>query len=606
MKRKGLLLFACIFMVLIASAQNLLNKSIAFEVKNQRLDNVLEILSNKGNFFFSYNSNIIKGDSLVTLSIANRTVRQVLDQLLSDHYQFRESGNYIIIRKEPITLTVVTNKALTEDNFYTVSGYVLDDESGNWIHNASIYEKQRLASTLTNSQGYFRLRLKQKTKEARLTVSKDFYRDTTFAIDPGYNQQFTITLLPVTAGLVTIISPDDYFAPEQLKLRVKTDSTITEYTYTKTDSAKVERTGLGRFLTSSQQRIQSLNLKQFFTTRPFQVSFTPGLGTHGNLSAQVVNNFSFNILGGYNGGVNGFELGGLFNIEKKSVQYLQIGGLFNIVGGRVNGVQIGGINNTVLDAVHGLQIGGVSNLARGKFDGFQLSGVYNHVSHSVKGMQLAGVGNFAKNNVSGTQVAGVLNISNRVMKGTQISGVLNYAKTLKGVQIGLINIADSSDGYSIGLINIVLKGYHKLSLSADELLNLNAAFKTGNAKLYSILKGGMNVSDSQKLYTFGYGIGTAIRDGKTFSINPELMAQQLHFGSWTDVNILSKATLNLNVRLGKYVSLFAAPVFNVYYSTQQTVPKGYRAVIPPAGYRSYDLGRQVKGWLGWNAGITFF
>jgi hypothetical protein len=336
------------------------------------------------------------------------------------------------------------------------------------------------------------------------------------------------------------------------------------------------------------------------------VSFTPGLGTHGNLSAQVVNNFSFNILGGYNGGVNGFELGGLFNIDKKSVQYLQIGGLFNIVGGRVNGVQIGGINNTVLDAVHGLQIGGVSNLVRGKFDGFQLGGVYNHVSDSVKGLQLAGVGNFAKNNVSGTQVAGVLNISNREMKGTQISGVLNYAKKLKGVQIGLINIADSSEGYSIGLINIVLKGYHKLSLSTDEVLNLNAAFKTGNSKLYSILKGGMNVSDSQKVYTFGYGIGTAIRAGKTVSINPEVTAQQLYLGSWTDLNLLSKAQLNLNIRLGKYISVFAAPVFNVYYSKQQTVPKGYRAVIPPAGYRSYDLGGQVRGWVGWNAGITFF
>jgi hypothetical protein len=324
------------------------------------------------------------------------------------------------------------------------------------------------------------------------------------------------------------------------------------------------------------------------------------------MSSQVINNVSFNILGGYNGGVNGFELGGLFNIDKKSVQYLQVGGLFNIVGGHMKGVQIAGINNTVLDTVQGLQIGGVSNLVRGKFNGFQLGGVYNHVSDSVKGLQLAGVGNFAKNKVSGSQIAGVLNISNREMNGVQISGVINYAKKLKGVQIGLINIADSSEGYSIGLVNIVLKGYHKLSVSSDEVLNLNAAFKTGNAKLYSILKAGMNVSDSQKVYAFGYGIGTVLRAGKTFSISPEVTAQQLHLGAWTDVNILSKAQLNLNVRLGKYVSLFAAPVFNVYYSKQQTVPKGYRSVIPPAGYNTYDLGGQVKGWIGWNAGITLF
>jgi hypothetical protein len=50
---------------------------------------------------------------------------------------------------------VVTNKALAEDTFYTVSGYVLDDESGNWIRNASIYEKNGLPPQLTNSQGYF-------------------------------------------------------------------------------------------------------------------------------------------------------------------------------------------------------------------------------------------------------------------------------------------------------------------------------------------------------------------------------------------------------------------------------------------------------------------
>jgi hypothetical protein len=45
------------------------------------------------------------------------------------------------------------------------------------------------------------------------------------------------------------------------------------------------------------------------------------VGTHGKLSGQVTNNFSFNILGGYGAGVNGAEVGGLFNIDKKDVKY---------------------------------------------------------------------------------------------------------------------------------------------------------------------------------------------------------------------------------------------------------------------------------------------
>lgn len=90
--------------------QGILNKNISIEVNKQRLDNVLEILSNKGNFYFSYNSNIIKNDSLVTLTAYNKTVRQVLDFLFNDNYEYKESGNYVIIRRAPIRLSLITNK----------------------------------------------------------------------------------------------------------------------------------------------------------------------------------------------------------------------------------------------------------------------------------------------------------------------------------------------------------------------------------------------------------------------------------------------------------------------------------------------------------------
>ncbi|HYC27883.1 MAG TPA: STN and carboxypeptidase regulatory-like domain-containing protein, partial [Chitinophagaceae bacterium] len=217
------LLFVCFFLLAVipASAQQLLNKTVSLQVNRQRLDHVLEILSNKGNFYFSYNSNIIRKDSLVTLSEGNKTVGQILQTLLSDHYEFRESGNYIIIRKAPVKLTIITNKAVTEDRFYTVAGHVLDDETGDWVRNASIYEPNLLVSTLSNHEGYFKLRLRQKGKRAMLTVSKEFYQDTSFAIDPGYNQQVTVTLLPASSGALTIIGPQDYFAPEQLKIRVQ-------------------------------------------------------------------------------------------------------------------------------------------------------------------------------------------------------------------------------------------------------------------------------------------------------------------------------------------------------------------------------------------------
>jgi hypothetical protein len=194
------------------------------------------------------------------------------------------------------------------------------------------------------------------------------------------------------------------------------------------------------------------------------------------------------------------------------------------------------------------------------------------------------------------------------MNGVQISGVVNYAKRLRGLQIGVINIADSSDGFSIGLINIVLKGYHKLSYSANELQNVNLSFKTGNRKLYSILTAGLNASDSNKLYSYGYGLGSELPLNKkrSLTINPELTSQYLYMGSWDYTNILNKLTVSLNIKLGKYVSVFAGPSFSVYISDQKSRISGYRYPVPPAGYNTMRISNRVTGWFGWSAGISFF
>ena len=597
-----------VFTVIISQGQASLSKKISLDVNRQRLDNVLEILSNKAGFYFSYNSNILKKDSLVSFTASNKTVKEVLGIIFNNTYEFKESGNYIIIRKAPIRMTLVTQKGATEDKVYSVSGYVYDDQTGSAINEASIYEKKLLSSALTNSDGFFKLKLKSsKNSTAELTVSKNFYEDTTVKIATRINQQLTITLTPVEQEADNIIiKPADYITMDTTA--VTSDTFVIDKQPARTDTLKVEKSGWAKLLLSGKQKVQSLNLDKFFTTRPYQVSLIPAIGTHGKMSAQVVNNFSLNILGGYTAGTNGLEIGGLFNIDKKEVKYVQVAGLFNSVGGPLKGLQIGGITNLVLDTVKALQVAGVNNHVQGKMNGLQIGGVYNHVTDSLKGMQVAGVANFVHKKATGVQVAGVANISNRQMGGVQIAGVVNYTKKLNGLQIGLINIADSSDGYSIGLINIVLKGYHKLSFTTNEITNVNAAFKTGNSKLYSMLLGGVSAGDSNSVYAFGYGLGSElpINKKKTISLNPELSSQYLYLGSWDYTNIINRLSLNFNIKLGKYISLFAGPSYSVYFSDQINGISGYRFPVSPSGYSTHKFSNKVTGWFGWNAGINIF
>ena len=365
---------------------------------------------------------------------------------------------------------------------------------------------------------------------------------------------------------------------------------------------------MAKFLLTANQKIRSLNMKKFFTEKPFQFSVIPGVSSQGKMSGQVVNNFSLNLFGGYTAGVKGLEIGGLFNLNKKDVRYLQAAGLFNIVGGSVTGLQAGGLQNTVLKNVKGFQASGINNFVKGNVNGLQVTGIGNISGGTLNGFQAAGVFNYQNRNSNGVQISGVGNIGGGEVRGLQLGGVFNYAKKLKGVQIGVINIADTSDGYSIGLINVILKGYHKLSLYATEVTNANAAFKTGRRKFYSILQAGMNAGkEGEKIFTFGYGLGTEMNIAKWLSLNPELGSQYVYLGTWDYLNLLNKLHLHVTIKFGKRFSIFGGPSFAVYYSEQPAPVHGYKFELVPPSYHSFGFDNdKLRGWFGWTAGINFF
>ena len=169
----------------------------------------------------------------------------------------------------------------------------------------------------------------------------------------------------------------------------------------------------------------------------------------------------------------------------------------------------------------------------------QVAGIYNHVRDTAGGVQVAGIANYTGKKFSGLQIAGIGNIARQSMNGVQIAGIFNYTKKVNGLQIGLINIADSSNGFSLGLINIVKHGFHQVALSANEITNTNIDIKTGNKKLYSILHAGYNISNNNKVFSYGYGIGTVVQLNRTLSLQPELKARYLYTGDWSYSNILS-------------------------------------------------------------------
>ncbi|MBA4058692.1 MAG: hypothetical protein C0490_28505, partial [Marivirga sp.] len=345
-------------------------------------------------------------------------------------------------------------------------------------------------------------------------------------------------------------------------------------------------------------------------------SFLPFIGTNHKLSGNVINDYSFNIFGGYSRGIRKFEVGGLFNLVREDVEGTQLAGLFNAVGGETSGFQLAGLANLNLDTVRGAQfaglinlnwnstekfsgaglinfthqgsrgvhLAGLANITLGEQDGAhlaglfnfstkasgpaQVSGLFNFAGGSVKGVQASGLLNFAGNDVRGAQVAGLLNVASHKITGAQVSGLFNYATKVKGAQIGVINIADSIKGVPFGFFSFVLKGYHQIEVSADEIFYTNLAFRTGVRQFYNIFTVGAKPSSfkqDETFWSFGYGIGTAPRLTRWLSLNIDLTANQLLSGNKIDeVNMLNKVYVGAEFRPAKKIAFIVGVTLNGY------------------------------------------
>jgi hypothetical protein len=556
---------------LAAAAQYNLQRKVNIHASQVKVAAVLDSIAAKGNFYFSYSNSMINTDRPVTVSARNTAVQDLLDQIFEYKVDYKESPGYIILRPAPNRLTLLPDTIGEPENTFYISGYVIDERTGEKLKNASVYEKQLMVSALTNDKGFFRIKLK--TKEViTLTVSKELYKDTS----------------------VNFLNKVNVFIKPK------------KYTYsTDTNSGRAERSWLGRMFISSRQKIQAINLAGFITNVPVQTSLVPGLGSHGAMSGQTVNHFSVNALGGYNGGVDGMEVGGLFNINSQDVQYLQAAGLVNMTGGNARGLQAAGLSNSTLKNASGLQVAGLYNYTRSEFKGLQAAGLFNKTG-TLKGFQASGIGNIVLKNSSGLQAAGLFNYTGDEAGGFQVAGLFNRARVLKGVHLSVVNIADTLEGYGIGLLNISRNGYHKISISTDETLTANMAFKSGNAKLYAILSAGANLTDTVRFYSLGLGAGHDFKFSKRLSLSGEFTSQLLLSGKWKNNHQLNRFSALLNIHLNPGLGFFIGPSFNVYSDLGRGDQLNEQALLTGHGFSLVNFGDNVKGWVGWSAGITFF
>jgi len=357
-----------------------IDKRISLSVSKESIETVITKISQKAMVNFSYNSDIIPLDSLVSFTVINTSISKVLNQLLGNYCTCKAIGNHIIFIKKRAKKQEKSKQIISE-----ITGRIFDSETNREMGNVSIFDIAKNNVALSDSTGFYSVTLSPKAQSIALLFSKENYYDTIVITGNKKTSAIDIHLHSKT-------KPAETFEKlEPKRILFVTSNDINAY-------------GLVQAFVNVDMVTHSKNII-FQEKRVAQISLLPYLGSNSRISGSIINHLSVNVIAGYANGISGCEIGTVLNISKHDVKGLQLAGFGNITGGNTKACQMAGVFNQNVGNASGLQMAGFSNV----------------VLDALKGVQI-GTLNFAK-----------------VNKGFQL-GIINVVDSSDGVSIGFVSI----------------------------------------------------------------------------------------------------------------------------------------------------------------------
>lgn len=515
---------------------------------------------------FSYESQLFD-EKTIEIDVQNQDVNEFLETILPSKVQFEKVGNHVVLFSK--------DNSTQQQVLYTQKIEKIDFILKNEIDNDLVVsEKQNLVEkNISSNNGMLNYScLDSITKKIEEEMK-------------NYFAALLLTTSVITADTVVAQSPK---------------TTVTHEKTTHPENSETSKTNFG------------------------QATFIYPLGSGGINSKENTYNLSFNMIGGHIGQLKGFELAGVFNLNKHSSKGFQIAGGFNYSGtdgcNRIessSNVQVSGLLNFTRYG-QSTQISGGLNLA--EESPAQISGLFNYAEESV--LQITGGTNITEN--GRVQISGVSNVATACLccdsltdlnstfqltggvnvakkSSCQIAGAVNITKE-GGFQLGVLNIRDTADGVSLGVVNIVKKGgVLEFGVEGGEFIQTSLTFRSGTQRLYTILSAGRGFSE--EVWAFGYGLGTAFRFSDWLGLNLEALYYDLHDNKFTTGKAKSLVQFRpvAHATLNKHFKIFAGPSANLLIQEKDATN-----VKPPyTMYEDLDRETNLQAWVGFVVGIKF-
>ena len=190
--------FCCLNTSAQAGDAPVLEAKITIAFSQVNLDRALGLLNRQANIRFSYHSNIIPRGGEITGSYQQATLRQILDELLSDTNLFyKEVKGKIVINKRPLS-------------GQKLRGMVVDGETGVPLVFAHVFINKSLLGTATSADGTFKIEVPRRAFD--LVISHVGYQSKMIAMKMDSMEGrdlFRVEMVakPTTLGVFEVTAP---------------------------------------------------------------------------------------------------------------------------------------------------------------------------------------------------------------------------------------------------------------------------------------------------------------------------------------------------------------------------------------------------------------
>jgi len=200
LSKKSFQLLAAITILLAAAnsflwgQDNVFGQYISIDMNEVKISTALKAISQKTGYVFTYDSDLIKPETIISVDAKEKPVRELLDEIFRDRdFSYSVIDNHLVIYKEvDETTPMISEEGKTP--VYMVTGSIIESGNGDPLPFATIGIYNKGVGTISNYDGNYSLKITPACLNDSITISCLGFKNRIIPINQAVNNYYIIKL----------------------------------------------------------------------------------------------------------------------------------------------------------------------------------------------------------------------------------------------------------------------------------------------------------------------------------------------------------------------------------------------------------------------------